>query len=306
MPRARAACGAPSLPARRPCGRSAGSQAAPVPAAARASASGTAGACSISGTRARDISGMACWSTRGSSGADGDFCRRAILLREHRPSGVLLISTDTPSTQTIMTLRRSGVSGNIDVAAGESFPALPGDVADLAEGVVAISVPGNCGDGGIAMRVAGWAGSGAGDRRDFSARCVLLAWLVSGLFGSTSDPTSGVLPKITDAVAQARMNYGAAGDMITTSLKDHVAGLSAAAGGSERLVTRPPGVRLAARSWRACADDAVRRGAGACLARAALRAPGGPAMLPGGVAGVAPEPQLGCPGPAGALGGAAG
>jgi hypothetical protein len=115
----------------------------------------------------------------------------------------------------------TGLPGNVDISAEESFPALPGNVADLTEGVVTMSVPGNYDDSGITVRVVGWVGTSASDAQDFSTQWTRA---VNNLFGSTSDPTSGALPKVTDAVAQAAMNYGVAEDTITASLKGYAAG----------------------------------------------------------------------------------
>jgi hypothetical protein len=82
----------------------------------------------------------------------------------------------------------------------------------------------------------GWVGNSASDAQEFNS---LWAQAVNKLFGSDSDPSSGALPKIADAVAQAAMNYGVAEDTNVTNLKNYADALNAAGGGGS-TVNSPP------------------------------------------------------------------
>jgi hypothetical protein len=82
-----------------------------------------------------------------------------------------------------------------------------------------------------------WVGPSSSAAQDFNTKW---AKAVNDLFGSNSDPSSGVLPKIGAAVAMAAANYGGAEDTITTNLKDFIAGLNTPSGGPDAVGT-PPG-----------------------------------------------------------------
>ena len=83
----------------------------------------------------------------------------------------------------------------------------------------------------------GWAGKSASEAQDFDSRW---STAVSGLFGTDSDPSSGVLAKIAVAVAQAAENYGVAEGTIVTNLQEYIDGLNTPPAGGGRPVNSPP------------------------------------------------------------------
>jgi hypothetical protein len=116
----------------------------------------------------------------------------------------------------------------------------------------------------------GWVGTSASEAQDWNSKW---SGAVNGLFGSDSDPASGVLPKIAGAVAQAALNYGTAEDTITTNFQHYIDGLNTPAGGPDS-VNSPP----------------TRNGSQGPVSENAPAPPDGPAPSP------APAPTLPNPG----------
>jgi len=73
----------------------------------------------------------------------------------------------------------------------------------------------------------GWAGTTADEAQDFNTR-----WntAISALFGSQTDPTSGVLSKIADAVGTASLNYAETESTITTMFTSFSSSLNSGSG----------------------------------------------------------------------------
>jgi hypothetical protein len=109
---------------------------------------------------------------------------------------------------------------------------IPNHIQSLADSITKIVGVWN----GLNNNNVGWVGASASEAQDFNSKWTTA---VNGLFGTTAEPASGVLPKIGNAVAQASVNYGTAEDTTTTNLQHYIDGLNTPAGGGSS-VNSPP------------------------------------------------------------------